>query len=115
MGNYQFHFKHDYTLGWDPAAKDGTQWPETGGLIISMGDDEFIVAGTGIVVTFESLDGQTEAGIGQINQLEKKDGEWVRKFRMNGDQSHQGRHLRIPVSNFDIQRIKLYEYKSIVR
>lgn len=111
MGNYRFHFKHDYTLGWNPAAKDGSVWPETGGLIISMGEDEFIVAGTGIVVTFESLDEKTEAGIGEIDQIEKNAGEWDRKFRMNGDQSHQGRHLRIPVDEFDIQRVKLYEYK----
>jgi hypothetical protein len=76
-----------------------------------MGEDEFIVAGTGVVVTFESLDERTEAGIGEINQIEKNKGEWIRKFRMNGDQSHQGRHLRIPVDEFDIQRVTLYEYK----
>lgn len=111
MGNYRFHFKHDYTLGWNPAAKDGSEWPETGGLIISMGEDEFIVAGTGVVVTFESLDEGTEAGIGEIDQIEKNAGAWDRKFRMNGDQSHQGRHLRIPVDQFDIQRVTLYEYK----
>lgn len=111
MGNYKFHFKHDYTLGWNPAANDGSEWPETGGLIISLGQDEFIVAGTGVVATFESLDKKSVAGIGEIDQIEKNEGEWIRKFRMNGDQSHQGRHLRIPVDEFDIQRIQLYEYK----
>lgn len=111
MGNYKFHFKHDYTLGWNPAANDGSEWPETGGLIISLGQDEFIVAGTGVVVTFESLDEESVAGIGEIDQIQKNEGEWIRKFRMNGDQSHQGRHLRIPVDEFDIQRIQLYEYK----
>jgi hypothetical protein len=30
---------------------------------------------------------------------------------MNGDQDHQGRHLRIPVGEYGIQRIRLYEYK----
>jgi hypothetical protein len=31
-------------------------------------------------------------------------------LRMNGDQSHQGRHLRIPEGDFSIQKIKLYTY-----
>jgi hypothetical protein len=30
---------------------------------------------------------------------------------MNGDQSHQGRHLRLPPGEFGIQRIKLYRYR----
>jgi len=30
---------------------------------------------------------------------------------MNGDQSHQGRHLRIPARSFGLQRVKLYRYR----
>jgi hypothetical protein len=30
---------------------------------------------------------------------------------MNGDQDHQGRHIRIPVGEWNIQRVKLYQYK----
>jgi hypothetical protein len=29
---------------------------------------------------------------------------------MNGDQDHQGRHVRIPVDEWNIQRVKLYQY-----
>jgi hypothetical protein len=30
---------------------------------------------------------------------------------MNGDQSHQGRHLRIGAGDFGIQRVRLYGYR----
>ena len=29
---------------------------------------------------------------------------------MNGDQSHQGRHLRLPAGAFGIQCVRLYRY-----
>ena len=31
--------------------------------------------------------------------------------RLNGNQSHQGCHLRIPAGQFDFQKIKLYQYR----
>ena len=30
---------------------------------------------------------------------------------LNGDESHQGRHRRIPEGKFGIQRVKLYRYQ----
>ena len=53
FGAYTFTIKHDYTLGWSPGAKED-QWPQTGGLVIQTAPDEFIVAGTGIVISFSS-------------------------------------------------------------
>ena len=53
MGNYRLTISHEFTLGWSPGSKN-PGWPETGGLIIQTATDEFIVAGTGIVVTFSS-------------------------------------------------------------
>jgi hypothetical protein len=38
-------------------------------------------------------------------------GRWVTGRRLNGDASHQGRHLRLPNGYFGIQRIKLYRYR----
>jgi hypothetical protein len=29
---------------------------------------------------------------------------------MNGDQNHQGRHVRVPGDEYMIQRVKLYTY-----
>ena len=38
-------------------------------------------------------------------------GEWKRTRWLNGDQTHQGRHLRLEPGHFEIQRIKLYRYQ----
>ena len=46
--------RHFFTLPWDPRATDGSKWPEGGGLIQKIGKNEYIVAGNGIVVVFQS-------------------------------------------------------------
>jgi beta-galactosidase GanA len=38
-------------------------------------------------------------------------GQWVGGRWLNGDQTHQGRHIRLPAGKFDIQRVKLYRYR----
>ena len=110
LGDYTLTFSHDLNLGWSPKSKEDN-WPITGGLIIQLAPDEFIVAGTGIVATFEPLAANLNAGIAQIDEGNFKDGKWIPGLRLNGDQSHQGRHLRIPEGNFSIQKIILYAYK----
>ena len=111
LGGYTFVIKHDYTLGWSPGAKEA-QWPQAGGLIIQTGPDEFTVAGTGIVLTFFSdQPDQPIAGILSIDEGSYINGQWIPVRRMNGDQSHQGRHLRIPVGETGIQKLQLYRYK----
>jgi beta-galactosidase GanA len=111
LGDFTFIVKHDYTLGWSPKAKD-EQWPQSGGLIIQTAPDEFMVAGTGIVVTFSSPQADRgRVGILTIEEGKMVDGKWVAGRVMNGDQSHQGRHLRFAVGDFGIQKLKLYRYK----
>ena len=68
-------------------------------------------AGTGIIVTFApNSPGDPIAGIASIQEGRYVEGRWVPGRWMNGDQSHQGRHLRIPANSFGIQRILLYRY-----
>ncbi|MBN1415619.1 MAG: DUF5597 domain-containing protein [Bacteroidales bacterium] len=84
----------------------------TGGIIISVAPDEFIVAGSGIIVTFESaLADNMNVGIGSIDEGRFEKGKWIPGSRLNGDQSHQGRHMRLPNNRFSIQRVKLYRYQ----
>ena len=109
MGDYEFTIAHDNKLGWTPQSKDST-WPLTGAIIVSIGKDEFYVGGTGIVITFKPLAANMQAGILQIDEGEFVNGKWVPQRRMNGDQDHQGRHLRIPINEYSIQRVKLYNY-----
>jgi len=91
-----------------PAVTD----PRGGGLIIQLGNDEFLVAGSGLIVTFRSLDSERpHAGILSIDEGGYEKGVWKAGRRLNGDQSHQGRHVRQPYGDFGIQRVTLYQYR----
>lgn len=111
LGKYQFTFRHDYTLGWSPEAKLA-EWPITSMLIIQAGEDEFYVAGSGVVVTFKSLENSAlNIGILKVDEGYFENNLWKTRRHMNGDQIHQGRHLRISVGDFEIQKLQLYSYK----
>lgn len=85
--------------------------PPSGGLVIATGQDEFIFAGTGLSVTFEANStGEPIVGILSVQEGKFENGKWIGGRWLNGDQTHQGRHLRLPTGKFDIQRIKLYRY-----
>jgi beta-galactosidase GanA len=112
LGDYRLNVSHDYTLGWFAKEEGERPWPQVGGLVIALGHDEYLVAGSGLVITFEPASpGAPIAGISSIQEGRYKEGEWVGGRWLNGDQSHQGRHLRIPVGQWNIQRVKLYRYE----
>jgi beta-galactosidase GanA len=111
LGNYKLTVSHDYTLGWSPEAKN-PDWPMSGAIIIQENENNFIVAGTGVVVTFTiNNTNNKSAGILQAEEGIYKNGKWIPGRRMNGDQDHQGRHVRIPVGEWGIQKVKLYKYE----
>ncbi len=110
FGDYVLTVAHDYTLGWSPEAKKAN-WPQTGALIIEERPGEFIIAGTGVVITFRvATKPDRSAGILWAEEGAYKDGKWLPGRRMNGDQDHQGRHIRVAVGDWSIQRVKLYQY-----
>ena len=75
-------------------------------------EDEFYIAGSGVVVTFQSsADDGTIAGIANMDEGAFVKGKWVAGRRMNGDQDHQGRHMHLPGGEYGIQKVKLYKYK----
>ena len=110
MGDYEFTFKHDYTLNWSDGAKAET-WPMSSAIIIEISKDEFYISGSGIVVTFKSLQENGNAGILKTDQGKFENEKWKTIRHFNGDQTHQGRHLRISVGDYEIQKIKLYSYE----
>ena len=107
LGNYILTVAHPYNLSWAPKTED---WPTTGAIIVSISRDEFYVGGTGVVVTFKPKSG-VQAGILRVDEGRFVNGQWKPGRRMNGDEDHQGRHLRIDVNSYSIQRIKLYQFK----
>ena len=91
-------------------AAPAARWP-AGGLVIATGADEFLFAGIGVTVTFAPADSGKQAGILSVEEGRFVDGTWENIRWLNGDQTHQGRHLRMEPGRFTIQRIKLYRYQ----
>ena len=46
--------RHYFTLPWDSRATDGSTWPEGGAILQKISNNEYILAGSGVVVTFAS-------------------------------------------------------------
>lgn len=111
MGKYELTCKHDYTLSWTPGARTET-WPLGSAMIIQTGEDEFYVAGTGVVVTFKHRDNKDlNVGLLKVDDGNFEHNVWKIKRHLNGDQTHQGRHVNIGTNQFGIQRVVLYVYK----
>jgi beta-galactosidase GanA len=90
--------------------------PKTGqaaGIIIQTGKDEYLIAGQGITVTMTPLKA-SEGSIGIESAWEgqfDKAGRWIAGRLLNGDQTHQGRHIRLGDGEWQIQRVRLYHYR----
>ena len=134
--------RHFFTLPCDPRATNGSIWPEGGGILLKLSKNEYIVAGSGIVLEFaktsekQTIEKQKQlgedgfalrndqiktkhdkfkgmrCGIGYVDEVKvDKDGKLHYVRRLNGDQDHQGRHVRISVGDFKILHVQLYEYQ----
>lgn len=142
-GDMTLTCRHYFTLPWDSRATDGSTWREGGGIIIRLAKNDYIIAGSGIVVVFQKTtekeqeeskslgeDGFADSGkdqqnisnrlpsfkgkrmgIGTVDQVNVNlDGSMKYIRRENGDQDHQGRHVRISVDDYKILHVRLYEY-----
>jgi beta-galactosidase GanA len=110
LGEYNFTVKHEYT--WPYAVHGDGDMPRYGGLIIKVDENEFYIAGSGVLVTFQSSsDDGMNVGIISMDEGMFVQGKWIAGRRMNGDQDHQGRHMNLPGGEFSIQKVKLYKYK----
>ena len=110
LGDFVFTVRHEYSWPYAPRIEGET--PRFGCLIVMLSPSDFIIAGKGVVVTFRSASNDgTIAGIGSLDEGRFSDGKWVPGLRMNGDQSHQGRHMNLPGNKFSIQKATLYTYR----
>jgi hypothetical protein len=95
-----------------PASVPQTQLPPSGALVIALGKDEFLFAGTGTVITFDAQSpGAPGVGLLSVDEGKFERGVWKPGRRLNGDQTHQGRHIRLETNKISIQRVKLYRYQ----
>lgn len=136
--------RHYFTLPWDPRATDGSTWPEGGAILMKLANNDYLLAGTGVVVAFASSyekareqqqvlgeDGFVAAGspssishqpsavfngsrkgIASVDEVTvDEQGQMHYLRRMNGDQDHQGRHVRISCGEWKMLHVRLYDYQ----
>ena len=136
--------RHYFTLPWDPRATDGSTWLEGGAILMKLAHNDYLLAGTGVVVAFASSyekareqqqvlgeDGFVAAGspssishqpsavfngsrkgIASVDEVTvDEQGQMHYLRRMNGDQDHQGRHVRISCGEWKMLHVRLYDYQ----
>jgi len=105
-----YTLKVSFNAPWEkdlPEAEADTR----GGLVIQTGGNEFIVAGKGIVVEFQDAEGKAAVGLDKVTEGSYVDGKWKEGRWLNGDQTHQGRHVQLPAGEFAAQRVTVYKFK----
>ena len=108
LGSYRF------TISFiDPWTARDQQHPEDHvAMLIQTGPEDYWVAGRGAVLTFDPVGaGPPIAGIDR-DWEEKQDGRsWSDLRLLNGDETNQGRYIRLPPGGFSVQRFRLYRYR----
>ncbi|HEV7606316.1 MAG TPA: DUF5597 domain-containing protein, partial [Steroidobacteraceae bacterium] len=95
---------------WTPRDKQSVA--DHGGMLIYVGGEDFWFAGQGITVTMRGVDGPPLVGIDVAEEGGfDAQGKWIAGRRLNGDQTHQGRHIRLPPGQLQIQKVRLYRYR----
>ena len=95
----------------DPwTAREAQDTSTHGALLIWFGGNHYLAAGQGVTFTFAPADGAGRLGLEWVEEGRYADGVWEPGRRLNGDQTHQGRHVRLPPGEFGVQLIQLYRY-----
>jgi hypothetical protein len=82
-----------------------------GAIVLELAPDELLVGGTGVTITFSApTPGDPQVGILECEEGAFANGEWRHVRWLNGDQTHQGRHVRLEPGRFALQRVRLYRY-----
>ena len=84
--------------------------PPSGGLVLATAPDELIFGGTAVTVTFVSSKAGRRVGILSAEEGRFVGGKWENIRWLGGDQTHQGRHIRLEPGRFSLQRVRLYDY-----
>ncbi|GAB4108619.1 MAG: DUF5597 domain-containing protein [Phycisphaeraceae bacterium] len=79
-------------------------------MILQLAPEEFAIVGMGVKVTFAPADGQGHVGIDRVQEGRYENGNWVGGRWLNGDETHQGRHVHLYYGNWTVQRVTLYRY-----
>jgi hypothetical protein len=50
-------------------------------------------------------------GLDKVTEGAYVDGKWKEGRWLNGDQTHQGRHVQLPAGEFAAQKVTVYKFK----
>ena len=95
-------------LGEDPVAAVYAQRRAAWGLFTIGLRDEEMEAMRDYIFPYRELAADPSAKAPPAYNL--VNGEWKNILWLSGDQTHQGRHVRLEPGRFSIQRVKLYHY-----
>jgi hypothetical protein len=112
LGGYTFmvHFRESASISIGAKIEPGIPGAH-GGLILQTGPDDFLVAGTGMVITVAAHGERSSlAGIDSIWEGNFVNRTWTPGRELNGDDDNQGRYLRMPAGEFTIRSVRLYRY-----
>ena len=109
LGNFRF----TVTFVDNQSPKEQQNTATHGAILIQTGPEDYLIAGQGVIVTFEPVgEGAPAAGIDSAWEgTFDRQGKWIAGRLLNGDQTHQGRHLRLAPGAVQIQRVRLYRYR----
>ena len=113
FGDLRVTVSHDYTFEWASPARLEPVWPAAGGILVQTAPGELVIAGNGIIATFAPWDpkSKAEVGIEAVDEGRVSGGRFVAGHRLNGDETHQGRQLRLPMGALGVQRVKVYSFR----
>lgn len=104
LGDYELDIRLDDIFGFKAERAYG--------LIVMVGPDQFVGAGSGFGVAFRPLTpGPARAGIAAVDEGEYRDGAWALRRRMNGDENDQGRRWRFSTQGIAIEHCSVYRYE----
>jgi len=53
-GDISLTCRHYFTLPWDSRVTDGSTWEEGGAIVVKLADKDYLIAGSGVVVSFQT-------------------------------------------------------------
>lgn len=83
------------------------------GIVIRRGEKDFTVAGSRALISFRPLDpGKPglKAGLGRVTEIVSKEDGWTEGRILNGDETHRGRAVKLPLDSLGIQKVTIYDY-----
>lgn len=92
-----------------------TRWPlqagqaPGGGLVLDIGDGQYVVAGRSLMIEFGTAPGRTDIEFLWLEEGSFRGGQWVPGRRLNGDETAHGRRVQLG-SELGVCRLKLNQH-----